>query len=470
MKEEELTKKEVEELKKWMLEMVDEHVRYLSKEFDPSSSLLKLELQIKKFTNDYGRILLEKAIPMTYGDGYYGAKVEETDEETKKPVHYSCMVRENTRPLKTIFGKIAIKRAYYQQDENGSSLGLLDKKLDIHKHNVSPGIRYYSDLFGITTSYREGRETIAKSLGIDICTKDLDIFTQEKASEIASHFEERTKGIKLGPNDKIEPAEIDADAKNQRIIYLETDGCYVPIRKFRDEDDDWRECKSFLLFETEEGKENRNRIKNKRCFSSVAGIGYFKKQAKLELENYCRDDKVKIVCVGDGATWIWKMVKELVPKGRVEVLDWFHVKERITKLAAELFPSEKKLVEKEEFVDDLKGHFYNEEFDKGIKQLEDYYEKTRSRKLQARVSEVIEYFKNNRDRMKYQEYKKQGLCLGSGAIESTNKNVIHRRMRIPGCRWTLENADNIAHMRAEFMNNNFDKWFNLENNPMLGIA
>lgn len=472
MKEEEKehAKKEAEELKRRMMEMVDEHLHYLANKFDSSFSLLELELQIKKFTNDYGRILLQKAIPMVYGNGYYGPKVEESDEETKKPVHYSCMARKDTRPLKTIFGSIIITRAYYKQDENGSYLGLLDKKLDIHKHTVSPGVRYYSDLFGITTSYREGKETFTKSLGIDICDKDLDIFTQEKAVEIANHFEERVKDIQLDSNGKVEPAKINADAQNERTIYLEADGCYVPIRKFRDEDDDWRECKTLLLFETEEDKENRNRIKNKRCFSSVAGINYFKKQAKIELENYCMDNEVKVVCVGDGAAWIWKMVGELIPNGRVEILDWFHVKEKITQLAAELFPNKKKLTEKEEFVSELKGFFYEEQFDKGIKQLEDAYEKTRSRKLEARICEVIEYFKNNKDRMKYQEYKNKGFCIGSGAIESANKNIIHRRMRIPGCRWTLENADNIAHMRAEFMNGNFDKWFNLEKNPMLGVA
>lgn len=478
MKEEELAriKKEVEKIKKLMLEQVDKHVRYLEKKFNSFSSFLEVELQIKKLTNDYGKILLEKMIPIIYGNGYYGSTVVEHDKETEKDVHYSCMLRKHTRPLKTVFGKISVTRAYYQRDEDGTSLGLLDKKLEIHKHVVSPAVRYYSNLYGITTSYREGKEIFTKSLGTNICSKDLDIFTQDKAQEVTKYFVNRIQNIKLDSNNIVEPANIDVSDNYERIVYLETDGCHVPIRR-RSERRDWKECKSLLLFEIEkieierDGKiEIKNKLINKKYFSCVDEITYFKKQVKCELEEYCRDKKVKIVCVGDGAAWIWKMVQELIPKGKVEILDWFHVKERITLLAAELYPKEKDENTKYMFVDEMLGYFYGGKFDKGIELLEAEYANRKSRLLQAKISVDIEYFKNNKERMKYNEYKKQEFCIGSGAIESANKYVIQRRMKLPGCSWTEEKADNIAHMRGEYINENFDKWYGLKSNPMLGIT
>jgi hypothetical protein len=182
-------KNDVEEIKRLILEKIEEHIAHLEKKFSKNSSLLQLELQIRKDINDYGRILLEKMLPVIYGDGYYGSSVIEADEETKEPIHYSCMLKKHTRPLKTIFGEIKVTRAYYQKDEDGSSIGLMDKRLNIHSHKVSPAIRYYSNLLGITTSYSEGKETFAKFLGISISSKDIDNFTQSKASAVASHFE-----------------------------------------------------------------------------------------------------------------------------------------------------------------------------------------------------------------------------------------------------------------------------------------
>jgi hypothetical protein len=464
---------DIEEIKLLISKKVEEHVAHLEKKFTENSSLLQLELQIKKYLNEHGKILLEKVIPIIYGKGYYGSSVKEKDEETGESIHYSCMLKKHTRALKTIFGDIKITRAYYQKDEDGSSIGLLDKRLDIHLHKVSPAVRYYSNLFGITTSYAEGKETFHKLLGISISSKEIDNFTQDKASVVASHFEKRVKQTFLDGNGKIEAASINASDDHSKIVYLETDGCHVPIRRRRGTRD-WKECKTLLLFEVEKveveknGKvQIQNRLINKKYFSCVEEIGYFKKQVKAELEHYCKQDEVKIVCVGDGAHWIWNMIGELIPRGKIEILDWYHVKEKITLLAVELYPKDKDETLKDDFVGEMKGFFYDNKFNEGIKLLEEKYVKTRSRKLQAKISQVMGYFKNNKERMNYQDYKKNGYCLGSGAIESANKYVIQRRMKIPGCSWTEEHADNVAQMRSEFINGNFDEWYGIEDNPML---
>lgn len=470
---------EVQEIREMLLTHIDEHLSFLMSKFDQHSSLLEVELQIKRDLNEYGKILLEKLFPIIYGDGYYGSVVEEKDpDESGEPYFFSCVLRKQTRALKTIFGDIKITRAYYQDDQTGGSIGLLDRNVGIHNKKISPAVRYYAGLLGITTSYSEAEDQFLRFTGIQVSRKDIDLFTQEKANEVTAHFSERIQDIPVDSQNNLPPANIHADISSERIVYLEADGCFVPVKKeFEENDDDWKECKTLLLFETENeiiesgGKKKiKHKIIRKNNFSSVKGIGYFKRQVKCELEQYCKNDKVKIVCIGDGASWIWNMVKELIPKGRIEILDWYHVKEKITLLAAAVFNKEKQDTEKEIFVTHMKGLLFTGEHDQAIQELKDLYANTKSRDKQALIYNTIGYFENNKDRMNYQEYEKLELCIGSGAVESANKNVIQRRIKLPGCRWTQHNADQMAHIRSEYINGNIDQWFGLKYNPMLASA
>ena len=53
-----------------------------------------------------------------------------------------------------------------------------------------------------------------------------------------------------------------------------------------------------------------------------------------------------------------------------------------------------------------------------------------------------------RDKMRYPEFLARGLDIGSGPIESACKNVIARRLKGPGMRWTRANANAMAALRC----------------------
>lgn len=420
-------------------------------------TFLEFELEIQKSIKELGRSILEKMIPIVYGNGYEGSKVKISDEET-----YSCVLRCNPRNLKTIFGNIVIKRAYYQFDQDGSSLGLLDKRLDIHGYKISPALRYFAGLTGTVTTFREASDILQRLNGISLSSSEIDILTEQKANEAYKFHEEKIVNIELDCNGKILPADINADQENiERIIYLECDGCFVPTIS------EWRECKTLLLFETEK-IEDKVQIKNKFYYSTTNGIDYFKKQVKIKLEEYCKQTRVKVVCVGDGAHWIWNMCRELIPQGRVEILDWYHVAERIGIICAELFPENES--EKTAAMTEILGYFYADKYDDAVVKLNQLYEKTKDKQLKEKIYLQLAYFESNKDRIHYPEYVKKGYLIGSGAVESANKYVIQRRLKLPGIRWTNENANNMAHIRTEYINGNIEEIYNIKQNPLTAIT
>lgn len=60
------------------------------------------------------------------------------------------------------------------------------------------------------------------------------------------------------------------------------------------------------------------------------------------------------------------------------------------------------------------------------------------------VRKEIEYFKKNQERMRYQQFRKQGLFIGSGVIEAGCKTVIGRRLK--------QKRDEMGGERSEFDN------------------
>lgn len=420
------------------------------------NNFLEFELSIYKKVIELGKTILENTIPLIYGDGYMGSKVIISEEET-----YSCVLRKNPRTLKTIFGDINMTRAYYQYDQTGGSLGLLDQKMDIHTYKTSPALRYYAGLTGTITSFREASDVLKRLNGIKLSSTEIDTLTESKAKEVQNQFSARIKKIPHDCDGRISPAILDISNKPERTVYLETDGCFVPT------EEEWRECKTLLLFETEK-KDDKILLKNKQYYSTIKGIIPFKKQVRTILEDYCDTSKVKVVCLGDGAKWIWRMVQELIPEGRTEILDWYHVSERIGEIALKLHPTNEN--NRKELRDEVNGYFYSSEYEKAIAKLNKIYEETKSDEVKELIYKDINYFDSNKERMNYKKYREEGYAIGSGAVESANKYVVQRRLKIPGSIWTVQNADAMAHLRAEYINGNMDKIYGIKENPLLGIT
>ncbi len=67
------------------------------------------------------------------------------------------------------------------------------------------------------------------------------------------------------------------------------------------------------------------------------------------------------------------------------------------------------------------------------------------------------YFENNRDKMRYWEYQKQGLFIGSGVVEAGCRSVVGQRLKQSGMLWSLPGAENILDIRCVLENGQFNE-------------
>ena len=65
------------------------------------------------------------------------------------------------------------------------------------------------------------------------------------------------------------------------------------------------------------------------------------------------------------------------------------------------------------------------------------------------------YYTDNASRMRYDEYLRLGYGIGSGAVESAHKQVVHARLRQAGMRWSELGARRLLALRLLLLNGNW---------------
>ena len=154
--------------------------------------------------------------------------------------------------------------------------------------------------------------------------------------------------------------------------------------------------------------------------------------------------------VNDGAEWIKNWINRQYPDA-VEILDYYHAMEHICDFLECQYEQE----EERENMNEYWGYILKYE---GVTQLEKHIEKEKcTTDEQKKAKEVLEkYIDDNRYRMHYEKYRKKNYSIGSGAIESAQKTVIQRRMKLSGQRWSMRGAKNMLDLRTVSMSGHWD--------------
>ena len=71
----------------------------------------------------------------------------------------------------------------------------------------------------------------------------------------------------------------------------------------------------------------------------------------------------------------------------------------------------------------------------------------------------LDYVTANRERMRYPEFRAQGLCVSSGVVEAGCKVAVGTRLKRAGMRWTLAGADAIIALRCCQLSGRFEDFW-----------
>jgi hypothetical protein len=208
----------------------------------------------------------------------------------------------------------------------------------------------------------------------------------------------------------------------------------------RDKEQAWKEVKLCRIFydtqRVEAVSKNRNMIIDSRYVAHLGGH-----EAFLDKVLEVIPSGIPPVFIADGAKWIWNFVDDYYPQS-IQILDFYHCKEHICAFSKEYFTQEDARI----WVDDAIEKLKTEKVDLFLKELEKLPDKNKN--LLKRKNGLLNYLTNNKKRINYGKFLQQGYLIGSGAIEAANREVIQKRMKLSGQRWTIQGAKQMLNLRT----------------------
>ena len=367
---------------------------------------------------------------------------------------------QRSKPILTIVGLVTLMRPYYLC--SGCHVGQFpaDSELDIVHTEFSPGVRRMQALVGQQSPFDQGRQELQLLAGIEVTTKAVERTAEAIGADIAQGDQkEIDRAIQLQLPLGIGP--------KVPLLYILMDGTGVPVRKSETEGRKGkhqgqpartREVKLGCVFTQTGLDEEGYPIRDPGSTTYVGAIEtaeQFGKRLYVEAWKRGWSQADKKVVIGDGAEWIWNIADQHFP-GAVQIVDLFHARQHLWDIARALHPLDQPAQRRW-----ILRH--QPKLDSGqIEKLTAYLDSlvAGATPVQQEVLRVeTAYFEKNKDRMRYPDFRAQGLFIGSGVIEAGCKTLIGTRLKKSGMFWSVEGANSIIALRCCQMNNRFEDYW-----------
>ncbi len=374
------------------------------------------------------------------------------------PCGQTALYRElRARCILTALGEIELLRPYYLCPHCHHGQFPFDAQLDVEHQDLSPGVRRMLAVVGAEAPFDHGRQQMQLLAGLAVTTKAVERTAETMGQDIGAREQEQIqRAMQLDlPVIVGEPIP---------ILYVQMDGTGVPVTKtertlskVEGQPARTREVKLGCVFTQTAYDQQGFAIRDPDSTTYTGAIesaAEFGQRLYAEAQNRGWSRALKKVIMGDGAEWIWNLADLHFP-GAIQIVDLFHARQHLWEIARLLYPE----ADAHQRLWILR---HQPKLDGGkIEKLVGYL-----RSLQASSPETIEalrkpadYFARNAERMRYPEFRRQHLFVGSGVIEAGCKTVIGGRLKQSGMFWTARGANAIIALRCCRLSGRFEDYW-----------
>ena len=191
-------------------------------------------------------------------------------------------------------------------------------------------------------------------------------------------------------------------------------------------------------------------ITERSYVATRGGIEPLMKQLYYEARARGLTQAQRVLAIADGDVWIWNLVEDRFQEAE-QRLDLFHANTYLWAVANELHGTG--TPQARQWVKPLLKQIRNDGVAKVITQLEDLKPQLAQAAAKA-ADDAIDYYQKNQKRMKYKEGRKRNEPVGSGAIESTCRQL-QCRMKRCGQFWSTRGDEALLCLEMFWRN---DRW------------
>ncbi len=399
-----------------------------------------VEMAVRHSMHQIGGVLLEKLVNADGGD-HRGARI------SCGAGHEAEFIGYRIKKVTTVLSEIEIKRAYYDCSVCQRGIIPKDKDLDIENTSFSPGVRRMMARVGAKESFDAGREDLEALAGVVVTSKEV-----ERTSEAIGHQMEVTA---VREREQVMEGKIIPFSPAVPHLYIAMDGTGVPSvpsetqgRKGKDETgiSKTREAKLGAIFTQTKVNAEGFAVRDEDSTTYVGAIETaeeFGKRIYAEAVRRGLKRARKVILLGDGAVWIRGIGEEHF-SGAVQIVDLYHALEHLWKLGKIVHGPTGPIVSR--WIKTQSEELKEGDVEKVISAMKRM--KPRNTSIQEEVEKTLGYFETNKERMRYAEFREQGLFGGSGVIEAGCKMIVGQRLKQSGMRWTVKGANAIIALRC----------------------
>lgn len=419
------------------LHIAEALVNELSEQLDADNlTLLDAEKQIVNFVNRIGNLIFEEVI----------TKVKEPTVENTLWVEGKKAVYKQTDNLriKTRFGGEIVRqrRTYKIQGEKGNYCPL-DEKLGMNKcGRYSPLMTYLLSFFGGCEAYGPSSKKVSAALGFSVSSTAIQNNT-EKTGRWLEHHPYRAIPDKK-QSESCDLMIVEADGTMSPRIH-EEEG--ITGRESLKQPTEYKECNLVAI-------EKRT---NGECIDRWVGAQYGERKNFSRYVNQTgmkmgQLQAKKVAFIADGAKHNWEIQQDNFP-GSIGVLDYFHALEHLAAFC--------ELYKKGELGKQAYANWSAMLYEGRILEVLEDMRSVLYRKISDPDAGVkhINYYSNNKSRMEYDLYRKQGIPIGSGFVEGQCKLVVNRRFKGNGMRWKSADNEAVLDVRLAILNGRLEESF-----------
>jgi hypothetical protein len=359
----------------------------------------------------------------------------------------------------TILGAVRYERSMFRCLVCGASRYLGDELLDIVGTSRSPGLRRMMARAGSQSTFKEGCEDLKVYAGIRVSAKDLE----RVAEGIGEQMEVWSRQERQRVLDSQEPVPLRPTIP---LLYVSYDGTGVPMTKAEvagrkgkqaDGSSKSREAKLGCVFTQTTVDEKGFAVRDPESTTFVGAIEsaeVFGERIYGEAVRRGLGRAVRVVILGDGAEWVKNLAQMHFPQATL-IVDLYHARQHVSELCKVLFAGDEKKIGQYRmrwWTDLNEG-----EVEKIVRQAR--AENPRDPEVAKKAQGEIQYLEKNRERMRYAQFRAQGLFVGSGVIEAGCKTVVGQRLKQSGMEWSVRGANAIIALRSVIKSGRFEDYW-----------
>jgi hypothetical protein len=355
-----------------------------------------------------------------------------------------------TKEILTILGPVSYSRSLFICPVCNATRYPGDEALDVVNTTRSPGVRRMMARAGSQAPFREGRDDLRIYAGVEVSPKDVE----RTAEQIGREME-----VWQGREEVAHPQ------NDIPVLYISYDGTGVPMtreelkgRKGKQPDGSsrTREAKIGCVFTQTKTNDEGFPIRDPDSTTFVGAIEtaeMFGSRIFREALRRGLDRAKRVVVLGDGAEWIKNLADLHFPEATA-IVDLYHAREHVVQLCKYLFPEEKEVTRhRVRWWKSLDRGKVERILSEARRVLPDDPD------IRKKANTEINYLAKNKERMRYSDFRAQGLFVGSGVVEAGCKTVIGQRLKQSGMEWSLRGANAIIALRCVMKSNRFEDYW-----------